>query len=89
MRYSISDTAEYGDMVIGKKIITDETRKAMKQVLADVQSGSFAKDWILENQAGRPVFNAIRKNEAEHQIEIVGKELRKMMTWIKKEESGK
>lgn len=89
MRYSISDTAEYGDMVIGKKIITDETRKAMKQVLADVQSGSFAKDWILENQAGRPVFNAIRKNEAEHQIEIVGKELRKMMTWIKKEESSK
>jgi len=86
MRYSISDTAEYGDMVIGKKIITEETRKAMKQVLKDVQSGAFARDWILENQAGRPVFNATRKNEAEHPIEVVGKELRKMMTWIKKEE---
>jgi len=86
MRYSISDTAEYGDMVIGKKIITEETRQAMKQVLKDIQSGEFARDWILENQAGRPVFNAIRKNEAEHPIEVVGKELRKMMTWIKKEE---
>jgi ketol-acid reductoisomerase len=86
MRYSISDTAEYGDMLIGKKIITEETRQAMKQVLKDIQSGEFARNWILENQAGRPVFNAIRKNEAEHPIEVVGKELRKMMTWIKKEE---
>ncbi len=86
MRYSISDTAEYGDMVIGKKIITEETRKAMKQVLEDVQSGAFARDWILENKAGRPVYNAIKKNEEEHPIEIVGKELRQMMTWIKKEE---
>ena len=85
MRYSISDTAEYGDMVVGKKIITEETRKNMKQVLKDVQSGAFAKEWILENQAGRPVYNAIKKQEAEHPIEIVGKELRKMMTWIKKE----
>ena len=86
MRYSISDTAEYGDMVVGKKIITEETRKNMKQVLKDVQSGAFAREWILENQAGRPVYNAIKKQEAEHPIEIVGKELRKMMTWIKKED---
>jgi ketol-acid reductoisomerase len=86
MRYSISDTAEYGDMVVGKKIITEETRKNMKEVLKDVQSGTFARDWILENQAGRPVYNAIKKQEANHPIEIVGKELRKMMTWIKKEE---
>jgi ketol-acid reductoisomerase len=86
MRYSISDTAEYGDIVVGKKIITEETRKNMKKVLKEVQSGEFAKEWILENQAGRPVFNAMRKIEAEHPIEVVGKELRKMMTWIKKEE---
>ncbi len=65
MRYSISDTAEYGDMVIGKKIITEETRKNMKKVLEDVQSGAFAKDWILENKAGRPLYNAIKKNEEE------------------------
>ena len=86
MRYSISDTAEYGDMVIGKKIITEETRKNMKKILKDVQSGDFARDWILENQAGRPVYNAIKKKEENHPIEIVGKKLRKMMTWIKKED---
>ncbi|MBM3712620.1 MAG: ketol-acid reductoisomerase, partial [Actinobacteria bacterium] len=86
MRYSISDTAEYGDLVVGKKIITEETRKNMKEILKDIQSGAFARQWILENQAGRPVYNAIKKQEAEHPIEIVGKELRKMMTWIKKEE---
>ncbi|MBM3706310.1 MAG: ketol-acid reductoisomerase, partial [Actinobacteria bacterium] len=86
MRYSISDTAEYGDMVIGKKIITEETRSNMKKVLEDVQSGAFAKEWILENQAGRPVYNAMKKKEENHPVEVVGKELRKMMTWIKKEE---
>jgi ketol-acid reductoisomerase len=86
MRYSVSDTAEYGDIVVGKKIITEETRKNMKKVLQEVQNGEFAKEWILENQAGRPVFNAMRKLEAEHPVEVVGKELRKMMTWIKKEE---
>ncbi len=84
MRYSISDTAEYGDMVKGKEIITDETRKNMKKILKDIQSGAFAREWILENQAGRPVYNAIRKKEENHLIEKVGKELRKMMTWIKK-----
>lgn len=86
MRYSISDTAEYGDMVKGKEIITDETRKNMKKILKDIQSGAFAREWILENKAGRPVYNAIKKKEENHLIEKVGKELRKMMTWIKKEE---
>ncbi|MBC7334049.1 MAG: ketol-acid reductoisomerase [Actinobacteria bacterium] len=86
MRESISDTAEYGDMVIGKKIITAETRKAMKKVLEDIQTGEFAKNWILENKAGRPVYNAMKKKEADHLIEKVGKELRKMMTWIRTEE---
>jgi ketol-acid reductoisomerase len=87
MRYSISDTAEYGDIVVGKKIITEETRKNMKKVLEDIQTGEFAKDWILENQAGRPVFNAMKKKEENHPIEIVGKELRKMMTWIREEDN--
>ncbi len=86
MRYSISDTAEYGDMVKGKKVITSETRKNMKKILKDIQSGAFAREWILENKAGRPVYNAIKKKEENHLIEKVGKELRKMMTWIKKEE---
>jgi ketol-acid reductoisomerase len=86
MRYSISDTAEYGDIVIGKKIITGETRKAMKKILENIQNGVFARDWILENKAGRPVYNAIKKREENHLIEKVGKEMRKMMTWISKEE---
>jgi len=86
MRYSISDTAEYGDMVKGKEIITEETRKNMKKILADIQSGAFARDWILENHAGRPVYNSIKKKEENHLIEKVGKELRKMMTWVKKAE---
>ncbi len=84
MRYSISDTAEYGDYSIGKRIITDETKKEMKKVLKEIQDGTFAKNWILENQANRPSFNAIRKSESELQIETVGKELRKMMSWLKK-----
>ncbi len=84
MRYSISDTAEYGDYSIGKRIITDETKKEMKKVLAEIQDGTFAKNWILENQANRPSFNAKRKMEAGHQIEVVGAELRKMMSWLKK-----
>jgi ketol-acid reductoisomerase len=82
MRYSISDTAEYGDYMTGRRIITEETRKEMKRILSEVQDGSFAKSWILENQANRPSFNAMRKREQEHQIEKVGKELRKMMPWI-------
>lgn len=81
MRYSISDTAEYGDYVTGPKIITEETKKTMKQVLSDIQDGSFAREFILENQANRPYFKAKRRLEAEHQVEVVGKELRKMMNW--------
>jgi len=86
MRHSISDTAEYGDIKIGKKVITEETRKAMKKILTDIQDGSFAKDWILENKANRPFYNATKKKELDHPIEIVGKKLRKMMPWIKKAE---
>ncbi|NLK97909.1 MAG: ketol-acid reductoisomerase [Epulopiscium sp.] len=82
MRYSISDTAEFGDYSVGKRIITEETKKEMKKVLREIQDGTFAKNWILENQANRPSFNARRRMEAEHQIERVGKELRKMMSWI-------
>jgi len=85
MRYSISDTAEYGDLTRGKRIITEKTRKEMKRILKEIQMGEFAREWILENQAGRPVFNAIRKKESEHQIEQVGKELRGMMSWIQRE----
>ncbi len=82
MRYSISDTAEFGDYSVGKRIITEETRREMKKVLSEVQDGSFAKNWILENQANRPSFNALRAKEQNHPIEKVGKELRKMMPWI-------
>ncbi len=81
MRYSISNTAEYGDYITGPKIITDDTKKAMKQILKDIQDGTFAKDWMLENQAGAPHFNAMRKLEAEHPLEKVGTELRKLYSW--------
>lgn len=84
MRYSISDTAEYGDYSTGRRIITDETRKEMKKVLREIQDGTFARNWILENQANRPGFNARRRLEAEHGIEQVGAKLRDMMAWIKK-----
>jgi len=84
MRYSISDTAEFGDYSRGNRIITDETRKEMKKILTEVQDGVFAKEWILENQANRPSFTAIRKREQNLLIEKVGKELRKMMPWTKK-----
>ena len=84
MRYSVSDTAEYGDYSRGTRIITEETREAMREILAEVQSGEFAREWILENQAGRPVFNALRRVEKEHPIEEVGAKLRAMMPWLKK-----
>lgn len=84
MRYSISNTAEYGDYITGPRIITEETRKEMKKVLSEIQNGEFAKRWILENRAGRPAFNAMKKKESEHQVEKVGAELRKMMPWLKK-----
>jgi len=84
MRYSISDTAEYGDYMVGPRIITEETKKEMKKVLEEIQNGTFAKNWILENMAGRPVYNAIKRREQEHLIEKVGAELRQMMPWLKK-----
>jgi ketol-acid reductoisomerase len=84
MRYSISDTAEYGDYITGPKIITKETKDTMRQVLKDIQTGKFAKEWILENQANRPFFNRTRAIEAAHPIEKVGKELRSMMSWLEK-----
>lgn len=85
MRYSISDTAEYGGYKIGKRIITDATKQEMKKVLREIQDGSFARDWILENQANRPHFNAMRRLEKEHFIEKTGEELRSKMTWKKQE----
>lgn len=85
MRYSISDTAEYGDYITGKRIITEETRKEMKKVLEEIQTGKFASNWISENNSGgRANFLAMRAIEAEHQVEKVGAELRKMMSWLKK-----
>ena len=83
MRYSVSDTAEYGDYTRGPRVIDDLVKDEMKQILAEVQSGSFAREWILENQAGRPVYNALKRMDAEHEIEIVGKKLRSMMPWLK------
>ena len=81
MRYSISNTAEYGDYITGPKIVTDETKKAMKKILSDIQDGTFAKDWISENQTGCMHFGAMRRREAEHQLEAVGEELRKLYSW--------
>lgn len=85
MRYSISDTAEYGDYSVGKRIITDNTKQEMKKVLSEVQDGTFAKDWILENKANRPYMNSKRRIEENHPMEVVGKKLRKMMSWLKKD----
>jgi ketol-acid reductoisomerase len=83
MRYSISDTAEFGDMTRGPRIINDDTRAEMRKILHEIQTGQFAREWILENQTNRPVFNAIRRRDQEHQIEQVGAHLRDMMSWIK------
>jgi ketol-acid reductoisomerase len=82
MRYSISDTAEYGDLTRGPRIITEDTRAEMRKILGEIQGGKFAQEWILENQAGRPVYNALRRKASEHQIEEVGEQLRSMMPWI-------
>jgi ketol-acid reductoisomerase len=86
MRYSVSDTAEQGDYIAGNKVIGKESRAAMKQLLADVQSGKFAQEWIDENEAGRPVFNRRRAAEMEHQIETVGRDLRRMMPFVNPKE---
>lgn len=87
MRYSISETAKYGDITRGPRVITDETRREMKRILQEIQSGEFAREWIVENQANRPVYNALLKKGAEHKIEEVGEKLRKMMGWIGKKAS--
>jgi ketol-acid reductoisomerase len=86
MRYSVSDTAEHGDYYAGPKIITDETRAAMRKLLADIRSGAYAEEWIEENRKGRPWFNAKRAEEANHPIEKVGRELRRMMPWLNPKE---
>jgi ketol-acid reductoisomerase len=82
MRYSVSDTAEYGDLTRGKRIVTEETRKEMKKILGEIQSGAFALEWILENQAGRPQFRTLREIEKRHLIEEVGAKLRAMMPFL-------
>jgi len=84
MRYSISDTAEYGDYVTGSRIVTDETKKEMKKVLHEIQTGQFARNFIVENMSNRAFFTATRRREAEHPIEQVGSQLREMMHWIQK-----
>ena len=85
MRYSISNTAEYGDLTRGEQVVGDATRQAMKKTLADIQSGKFAEEWIAENKAGCPNFNRLREKEKQHPIEIVGAELRAMMSWLPQE----
>jgi len=83
MRKSVSDTAEYGDYTRGPRVIDELAKDEMRQILAEIQDGSFAKEWILENQAGRPVYNALKHMDEEHLIELVGRALRKMMPWLK------
>ncbi|MBF0169962.1 MAG: ketol-acid reductoisomerase [Nitrospinae bacterium] len=84
MRYSISDTAKYGDITRGRRVVTDETRDAMAEILGEIQNGEFAREWILETQANRPVYNAVLRQDAQHEIEEVGAKLRAMMPWIGK-----
>jgi ketol-acid reductoisomerase len=83
MRHSISDTAEYGDYTRGPRIVNEETKNEMRRILKEIQTGQFAKEFILENQVGRPVFDKLREREAQHPIEEVGKRLRDMMSWIR------
>ena len=83
MRYSISDTAQYGDMTRGPRIVDDATRERMRGLLKEIQGGQFAREWILENRANRPVFNALANQDKDHQIEQVGRQLRGMMSWVK------
>ena len=86
MRYSVSNTAEYGDYSSGPRIVNDETRKEMKKILAEIQNGEFARNWILENKAGAPSFKAHRRRGADSQVEEVGRRLRRLMTWIDSKE---
>ena len=82
MRSSISDTAEFGDLTRGKRIVTEETRQIMREILSDVQTGKFAREWLMENQVGRPVYSARKRQDEEHLIEKVGAKLRGMMSWL-------
>ena len=84
MRNSISDTAEYGDLTRGRRIVNKDVRKEMKKILSEIQNGNFAREWLLENQANRPCYNALKRKDANHPIEVVGKKLRDMMSWITK-----
>jgi ketol-acid reductoisomerase len=86
MRYSVSNTAEFGDYTRGPRIVTEETKKEMKKILTEIQTGQFALEWLLENKANQPRFKAVKRRERDHQIEQVGKDLRRMMTWIKAKE---
>ena len=82
MRYSVSNTAEYGDYMTGPRIITEDTRQVMRQVLREIQEGVFAKNWILENKGGAANFKSRRRIDKDHELELVGRRLRKLMTWI-------
>ncbi|MCL6632255.1 MAG: ketol-acid reductoisomerase [Alicyclobacillus herbarius] len=88
MRYSISDTAQWGDFTAGPRIVTEETKAEMRRLLKEIQNGTFAKGWILENQVGRPQFNAINRREQEHPVEVVGRRLREMMPFIRRQTTG-
>ncbi len=82
MRYSVSNTAEYGDLTRGPRIVTEQTRQEMRKILTEIQTGQFARDWMLENQVGRPMFKALERADHDHPVEVVGRRLRKMMKWI-------
>ncbi|MEI6306492.1 MAG: ketol-acid reductoisomerase, partial [Deltaproteobacteria bacterium] len=84
MRYSVSNTAEYGDLTRGPRVVNADTKKEMKKILDEIQTGAFAREWMLENKANKPTFNALRRRGSEHQIETVGGKLRAMMPWIGK-----
>jgi ketol-acid reductoisomerase len=86
MRYSVSNTAEYGDYTRGPRIITAETKAEMKKILSEIQSGQFAREWLLENKVNAPGFKATRRRERDHGVEVVGKQLRRLMSWIKAKE---
>ena len=86
MRYSISTTAKYGDVTRGPRVVTRQTKQVMKKILGEIQSGRFAREWVLENQANRPVYNALLKNGENHPIEEVGARLRGMMPWLQKDQ---
>jgi ketol-acid reductoisomerase len=88
MRFSVSDTAEYGDYTRGPRVIDDCARQEMARILREVQDGTFAREWILENQAGRPVYNALKRAEENHPIEVVGRQLRAMMPWLSKKQGS-